>query len=124
MKFYKCDVCGKIIVMLNETPVPTICCGQEMKLMEAQTAEMAREKHVPVVTCEGNMVKVHIGSTDHPMMEKHFIQWVVLETNQGFYKKDLKPNEAPEVIFGLADGEKVFAAYEYCNIHGLWVNNL
>ena len=37
-----------------------------------------------------------------------------------FKKKDLKPGEKPEAVFGLAEGETVVAAYEYCNLHGLW----
>jgi len=26
----------------------------------------------------------------------------------------------PEAGFRLVDGEKALAAYEYCNLHGLW----
>ena len=33
---------------------------------------------------------------------------------------DLKPGDKPEAVFALADGETVVAAYEYCNLHGLW----
>ena len=92
--------------------------------MEPQSADMANEKHVPVVEQEGNNVKVYVGSTEHPMMEKHYIQWIILETSEGFYKKDLKPEMKPEVRFTLQDGEKITAAYEHCNLHGLWINRL
>ena len=33
-------------------------------------------------------------------------------------KIDLKPGQAPEAQFAVT--EPVIAAYEYCNLHGLW----
>ena len=48
------------------------------------------------------------------------IIWVfVLETATGYQKKDLKPGEKPEAAFAVT--EPVVAAYEYCNLHGLWM---
>lgn len=84
------------------------------------TTDAAQEKHVPVVEVQGNIVKVSVGSVAHPMLEEHFIQFIILETKQGFQKKDLKPGEKPEALFALADGDEAVAAYEYCNLHGLW----
>jgi len=26
----------------------------------------------------------------------------------------------PEAVFAIADGDEFVAAYEYCNLHGLW----
>ena len=69
---------------------------------------------------EGNLVKVTVGSTLHPMAEEHFIQWIALETEQGNQRKTLKPGQEPTVTFALTPGDKVVAAYEYCNLHGLW----
>ena len=31
MKFYKCEICGKIVAMVKETPVDTMCCGVAMR---------------------------------------------------------------------------------------------
>lgn len=84
------------------------------------TTDAAQEKHVPVVEVKGNTLKVSVGSVAHPMLEEHFIQFIILETKQGFQKKDLKPGEKPEALFALADGDEAVAAYEYCNLHGLW----
>lgn len=120
MKFYKCDVCGKIIIMLEETAVPTVCCGQEMKELVPQSADSSVEKHVPVIEADEKKVKVTVGSTLHPMMEKHYIKWIILETSEGFYKRDLKPEMEPSAGFKITKGEKSIAAYEFCNIHGLW----
>jgi superoxide reductase len=58
------------------------------------------------------------------MLEEHYIEFIILETENGFQKKDLKPGEAPEAVFVTADGEKPVAAYAYCNLHGLWKADL
>jgi len=120
MKFYKCAHCGQIIAVVNETKVPVICCGEKMTEMIPGTSDGAAEKHVPVIKVEGNLVTVTVGSVEHPMVEEHFIQWVALETKEGNQRKCLTPGQKPEVTFALVDGDQVVAAYEYCNLHGLW----
>ena len=62
---------------------------------------------------------VNVGAVDHPMVDVHYIEWIVLETATSYQKHDLKPGEAPEAHFAVT--EPVVAAYEYCNLHGLWV---
>lgn len=84
------------------------------------TTDAANEKHVPVIEKNGNVVKVTVGSVEHPMVEKHYIQWIILETKNGFMEHDLHPEEKPEATFTLNDGDEVVAAYELCNLHGLW----
>ncbi|HNZ83333.1 MAG TPA: desulfoferrodoxin family protein, partial [Sedimentibacter sp.] len=32
----------------------------------------------------------------------------------------LSPGEKPAAVFALVEGDEVVAAYEYCNLHGLW----
>ena len=54
------------------------------------------------------------------MLEAHYIMWIVLETSHGYQKRFLHPGEKPVAQFALAEGETVIAAYEYCNLHGLW----
>ena len=68
--------------------------------------------------CGQKMVELVPGTTD-AAVEKH-IEWIVLETEKGYQKVDLKPEEAPKAEFALAEGDKVVAAYAYCNLHGLW----
>ena len=84
------------------------------------TTDAAGEKHVPVIEVSGNVVSVKVGSVEHPMLEAHFIQWILLETENGCQIRNLKPGEAPKAEFRVSSGEKVLAAYEYCNLHGLW----
>lgn len=118
LKFVRCDTCGKIAVVLKDSPCPTMCCGKEMTVLEPNTTDAAQEKHVPVVTREGNTITVTVGSVEHPMLPEHYIQWIVLETENGFRVAELKPGDKPQVKF--FENEKVIAVYEYCNLHGLW----
>ena len=120
MKFYKCNGCGKIAVIFRESKCPTKCCGEPMVEIIPGTVDAAREKHIPVIEKDGSAVKVSVGSVAHPMLDVHYIEWIILETNQGYQKKDLKPGDEPVACFALADGEEVVAAYESCNLHGIW----
>ena len=120
MKFYRCEICGNIVTKLNDSGVSVVCCGQPMKELEPGVTDAAQEKHVPTVTVEGNSIKVQVGEVEHPMLEEHFIQFIALETTNGCQIKYLKPGEKPAAEFILAEGESAIAAYEYCNLHGLW----
>ena len=120
MKFYKCEICGKIVAMVKETPVETMCCGQAMRELVPGTTDGAVEKHVPVYTVEGNTVKVKVGSAEHPMTDAHHIEWIAIETENGNQRKELKAGDKPEATFALVPRDKVKSVYEYCNIHGLW----
>lgn len=124
MKFYKCETCGNIITKLNDSGVPVVCCGKPMTELVPGAVDAAQEKHVPAVTVSGNKVSVQVGEVEHPMLDEHFIQFIVLETATGFQKKTLKPGDKPAAEFVLADGEKAVAVYEYCNLHGLWVKEI
>lgn len=120
MKFYRCDHCGNIIMFVQSAGVPVMCCGQKMTELVPGTVDAAVEKHVPVVEIQGSQVHVKVGSVQHPMIPEHFIQWIALETSLGSQIKYLKPGQAPEADFVLAEGEELVAVYEYCNLHGLW----
>lgn len=120
MKFYICRHCGNIIAYATNSGVPVVCCGEEMQELVPNTTDAAHEKHVPVIVAEANKVTVKIGSVAHPMTDKHYIEWISLETEEGNQRKALKPGDAPEACFMICPGDKVKAAYAYCNLHGLW----
>lgn len=109
MKFYKIE--NEIIVSEVELHV-----GEELV---ANTVDAAFEKHVPVIEHSGDSVTVYVGSVAHPMLEEHYIEFIVLQTATGYQIKHLKPGEKPEAHFAVT--EPVVAAYEYCNLHGLWM---
>lgn len=120
MKFVKCEVCGKIVAVVNDSACPTKCCGEPMKEMVPNTQDGAREKHLPVYKVENNIVHVVVGEVEHPMLDNHYIAWIILETNKGNQRKVLKPGQKPEADFALLPGEEVVAVYEFCNLHGLY----
>ena len=120
MKFYQCSHCKNIITYVDNKGVPVMCCGEKMQELGPGTVDAALEKHVPVVEKDGNKVTVKVGSVTHPMLEEHHIVFIAIETKQGSQIKYLKAGEAPEAVFAIADGDEFVAAYEYCNLHGLW----
>jgi superoxide reductase len=119
VKFYKNQESGEVTLSL----LGREAAEGEVEL-KANSTDAAKEKHVPVVTVEGNTVNVVVGSTIHPMTEAHHIAFICLVTDQKAELKKLDPVGEPKAEFVLAEGEKVVAAYEYCNLHGLWVKEL
>ncbi len=119
-KFLICKHCGNIVGMIKNSGVPIVYCGEEMQELVANTVEASQEKHIPVLEIEAEKVTVTVGSTIHPMMPEHHIEWIYLITTSGRQRKCLAVDGEPKAIFFLAPGEKVIAAYELCNLHGLW----
>ncbi len=119
MKFFVCEHCGNIVGVIHDAGVPMMCCGQKMTKMEPGTVDASHEKHIPVVSVDGDLVRVDIGAVAHPMVEEHSILWVYLQTDKGGHRKNLAVGDEPTVTFALYD-EKPVAAYAYCNLHGLW----
>ena len=119
MKFFVCEHCGNLVGVINDAGVPMMCCGQKMTQLIPGTVEASVEKHLPVVTVDGDKVKVEVGSVAHPMAEEHSILWVYLQTDKGGQLKYLEVGKEPAVSFSVVD-EKPVAVYAYCNLHGLW----
>lgn len=120
LRFLVCEHCGNMVAMVKDTGIPILCCGQKMRELAPNTTEGAGEKHVPVYRVEGNRVMVSVGSTAHPMLDEHSIEWVALQTKLGAQYKTLNPGHSPEVCFALCDADEVEAVFAYCNLHGLW----
>ena len=120
MNFYICHHCKNIVAYVENTGPNIVCCGEEMKLITTNTVDAAKEKHVPVIEVNGSQVTVNVGSEPHPMTEPHHIAWIALETEKGNQRKLLNPTGEPRAVFAITEDDKVIAAYEYCNLHGLW----
>ncbi len=118
LSFYKCPVCGEIVMMVKKGGCTPSCCGKAMAELKANTTEAATEKHIPVVDVKDKEIDVKVGSVAHPMTEEHLIEWIAVETKQGVKIKYLKAGDKPEEIF-CNNGDAV-AVYAYCNLHGLW----
>lgn len=89
----------------------------------ANSVDAAKEKHVPALKVDGDTVCVEVGEVLHPMQDVHYIQFVVLETYQGFQIKYFKPSDEPKAVFKVVN-DKPLRVYEYCNLHGLWVKEI
>ena len=120
VEFLICRHCGNIIAYVNHKGPNVVCCGEEMQALMPNIVDAAVEKHVPVVSWEGGMATVRVGSAPHPMLEAHHIEWIALHTEQGNQRKLLAPTGKPEAVFALTKEDKVISAYAYCNLHGIW----
>jgi len=118
-EIYKCNICGNIVEVLHAGVGELVCCGEPMELLKEKTQDSAVEKHVPYVekTQDGILVKVG-QNQDHPMEEKHYIEWIQFIADNVSYRKFLKPGDKPQAKFDIKEDK--IEAREYCNIHGLW----
>ena len=114
MRIYQCEDCKKIVASKEELHLAGYV------ELQAGSVDASLEKHVPIVTSRCGKIKVDVGSVAHPMTEEHLIEWVLIETVQGYQIKYLTANSAPVCDFALAGGDKLVAVYAYCNLHGLW----
>ena len=121
IKYYRCPICGNVIEVVNGDVARVKCCNQQLELLSANTVDAAVEKHVPVYEIDGNEIIVKVGETIHPMEEKHYITFISLVTDNKVIRVDLKPGNEPIVRLPY---EKDAIIYEYCNLHGLWKNNV
>jgi superoxide reductase len=117
---YKCDACGIIVEVLHEGPGGLVCCQQDMRLLNENTSDGAKEKHVPVIEKTDKGVTVKVGSVPHPMLAEHSIEWIELVADGKVFRQYLQPGQAPEATFCLCFTPKTLEAREYCNLHGLW----
>ena len=122
IKVYRCKHCGNIAIKVINSGVPMSCCGEAMEELVPGSVDAAVEKHVPVVTRDGDKVTVSVGSVAHPMTAEHYIQFVILDTTSGVQIASLNPNDDPVAVFTVLSGAEVKKAYAYCNLHGFWVS--
>lgn len=94
--------------------------------------EKTKEKHVPDIRVEGNMVHIKCGKeVMHPSTEKHYIGsitlYAVTEANVALQigMAQIFPGLGePVACFKIVNIEqyKSLIAVSYCNLHGLWEN--
>ena len=119
-KFYRCNTCGNLFGVINDSGAVPTCCGSPMESLQPNTVDAAQEKHVPVIEKSGDTVTVKVGSVAHPMLDEHSIQWIVLNQGDLTQRIALKPGMEPVATFKIEDNGEPVTAYEYCNLHGLW----
>ena len=120
-QIYRCNICGNIIEVLHNGAGQLVCCGQPMELLVAKNKDIGFEKHVPIITKEGEKIIVTIGSVPHPMEENHYIELIEIIADGKVYREFLKPGDKPTAGFTI-EADKI-EARGYCNVHGLWQSN-
>ncbi|WP_026487453.1 desulfoferrodoxin [Caldanaerobius polysaccharolyticus] len=118
-QIYKCSKCGNIVEVLVAGGGSLVCCNASMELLQEKSGDTGKEKHVPVIERDGDVVTVKVGSVSHPMQEDHYIQFIELYVDGKIYRKNLKPGDLPEARFEVKDATDI-RARSYCNLHGLW----
>ena len=117
VKFYRCPICGNMVVQIKDGGGTLVCCGEEMKRLEPNTTDAVQEKHVPAIVKEDGRIKVTVGSVIHPSLPEHYIEWIALVTGDRIQLAYLEPGMVPKADFEEVDHGDV---YEFCNLHGLW----
>ena len=117
---YVCKTCGNIVEVLTGGGGVLTCCGAAMVQQKENTVDAAREKHIPVVTVDGNKMTVQVGSTLHPMTAEHWIMWIEVQEGDKLKRAVLKPGDEPKAEFCTKGGE--YTVRVFCNLHGLWKN--
>lgn len=115
--FYRNDATGSVVVLAGAQGKELVLDGQKYDLLVADSVDAAKEKHVPALQKIDNVLEVEVGSVEHPMQDKHYIEWVALVTDDKVDIRYFKPGQKPKAVFDAGDHGVVYA---YCNLHGLW----
>ena len=118
LAIYRCVACGNVVEVLYAGDGNLVCCGTSMEKLEAQTADAATEKHVPVIEKIDGGIKVKVGSIPHPMEQGHYIDWIEIDADGRICRCFLNPGDEPEATFAV-EADSV-TAREHCTVHGLW----
>jgi len=118
MEVYKCMKCGNIVEVLHQGNGDLICCEEKMILVDANTVEASKEKHIPFIEEKENENIIRIGETPHPMTNDHYIEWIEVMTDRENIKIFLSPGDKAEI--SLHKRYNIVSVRAYCNLHGLW----
>lgn len=112
MKIIKCNGTGNIMAILTEKE------NVDDRLIKANSVDASFEKHVPQFEIDGDKVTVVV---NHVMEEDHYIEWIMVDYGDKQIIKEFKPGDEPKLEVECIKGMK---AYNYCNKHSLWENEL
>jgi superoxide reductase len=121
-RFYKCNICGNVIGMIEDAGVPLYCCNQPMEKIHA--SQENNSPNAPKVKVNNKEVSVYVGDFNHNISDTDHVGWVYLETDEGGHRKNLGPKNRPEICFSLSESETPRSIFAYCNKHGLWQKTL
>ncbi len=121
LKFYRCNTCGNLFLVMVDPNVRPTCCGEEMEVLDSRkhTYE-GSEKHLPIIDFDMKKTDVKVGLQLHPMSAQHRIEWIALTDGERVEVQKLGLTTPPVVEFSKMNQDGKVHAYAFCNIHGLW----
>lgn len=120
-KIVRCSHCHKIVVLQEDATVP-LCCGIPMEILQVCHNVEKEDTHLPVIARKAGKIYTYVGAYDHPMVPEHFIECMILESEDNARVVYFKPGEKPEVSF--LQQEAVICVYAYCNKDGFWLTEI
>ena len=121
LEIMKCNLCGKLAMIVRDGGRRTICCDQLMeKLVEQGDMQGTEPSHVPVIEKTNQGIKVLVPGVANPMKKDHYIEWIDVIQGNSLLVKGFKPGDFPGAEFAILNDE--VKARAYCEEHGLWSN--
>ena len=113
----KCEECGALVKVLADCTCENCgitCCGENMKVVTANSTDASAEKHVPTYEIIDDEIVVRV---NHGMEKDHFIEWISLVKENTEITVKLYPEQDAIARFPYM---RCSTLYAYCNKHGLW----
>ena len=76
LEIMKCNLCGKLAMIIRDGGRRTICCDQLMEKLVEQGPGAQAEGHVPVIEKKGTGIRVKVPGVVSPMDGGHYIEWI------------------------------------------------
>jgi len=121
MRIFLCNECRQVVKKIGGENNPITCCKQEMVPFQKMNEIVGDDdsKHTPIIRQVGNFITITI-ENNHPMIDVHHIEFIMIETNQGFLYKRLSGLETAETEFILAENEEIINVFANCNVHSIF----
>lgn len=120
MKFYYCEHCKNLELVMHDGGPTPVCCGETMTVLTANTTEATKEKHLPIIQKNQPKAVIQVGEVEHPITTEHLIEWIAATDGNTIEIKHLTASDQP-VMQSNFDSSAKLSVYAYCNLHGLWL---
>lgn len=120
-EFYKCNICGTLVEVVQEGAGELVCCNEPMELLTPhQNEDVHFEHHLPVLNKTEDYQEIVISETPHPMEKEHFIEFIEVYSkgNKKIMRRYLNPNDEAKMRVPICF--EIEKAVAMCNVHGLW----
>lgn len=114
LKLKRCEKCGSIVLELKECECDECltCCGVSMKEINASNEEV--NKHIPSYYRQDNKLIIRV---NHEQEENHYIEAIIIKTENEVLVHKFTSEEEPELIMGYEPNMEI---YSLCTKDGLF----